>query len=74
MNLLEEFYDKDNKKHVVGFKHTEKNVEYIITIEKRIFRKNTKGEYIECLEENTDKDVYVFLKEFLETPITDAII
>ena len=73
MDLYEEFYDKDNNKHVVGFRYTENDVQYIITIEKRIFVKNTNEEYIECFEENTDKEVNNFLKEFLEAPKTDTI-
>ena len=51
MDLGEKIIDCNNEEHLVGFKITEKNVEYIITIERRFFRKENNN-YIECFENN----------------------
>ena len=67
MDLGEKIIDCNNEEHLVGFKITEKNVEYIITIERRFFRKENNN-YIECLENNTDKEVFKILKDIVEYP------
>ena len=67
MDLGEKIVDCNNEEHLVGFKIEEKGVEYIITIERRFFRKED-NKYIECFENNTDKDVLKILKDIIEYP------
>ncbi len=67
MDLGEKIIDCNNEEHLVGFKITENDVEYIITIERRIFRKENNN-YIEWFENNTDKEVFKILKDIVEYP------
>ena len=67
MDLGEKIIDCNNEEHLVGFKITENDVEYIITIERRIFRKENNN-YIECFENNIDRDVFKILKDIVEYP------
>ena len=67
MDLGEKIIDCNKEEHLVGFKITENDVEYIITIEIRIFRKEYYN-YIECFENNTDKEAFKILKDIVEYP------
>ena len=68
MDLGERIIDCNNEEHLVGLKINEDNIEYIITIERRFFRKNSEGKYIECLKDNTDKKIYKMLNEIVKLP------
>lgn len=67
MDLGEKIIDCNNEEHLVGFKITENDVEYILTIDRRIFRKEN-DKYIECFENNTEKEIYESLKDIIEYP------
>lgn len=68
MDLGERIIDCDGNEHLVGYKFEEDGCSYIITIERRILKKDINNKYIECFENNIDKKIYNKIKDMLEMP------
>lgn len=73
MGLFKEILDEKNNKHIVGFEIEEDGVLYVVTIDKKIFKKEN-DKFVEALKENTNEEIYNMLQKIITAPEGDVVI
>lgn len=73
MGLFKEILDEKNNKHIVGFEIEEDGILYVVTIDKKIFKKEN-DKFVEALKENTNEEIYNMLQKIITAPEGDVVI